>query len=89
MRRLLPLVLVFALGCAYANVDPDGDVALGAVGQAKAVHCPEATEEGPVPGCTEVEGGSFSDGFMKFLSDALTLIPRMLAGMAAGAATTQ
>ncbi len=88
-KPLFVALLAFTLmtGCIAAR-GPDGTMMAG-VGKVSAEHCVQAEEAGKDDTCTKIEGKGFTEGFVKFLSDALTLIPRVFAGAVAGAATTQ
>lgn len=93
MKRLIVLFLVAGLssGCVFARTD---SATMLGVGKVSAEHgCAKGQEPDPAAetknGCTKIEGQGFTEGFVKFLSDSLTVIPRMLAGAVAGAATTQ
>ncbi len=90
MKHLIVLLLVAGLasGCVFMKTE---DVLMAGIGKVTAEHqCPEGEEVDAAAdsGCTKIEGQGFTEGFMKFLSDALMLIPRMLAGAAAGAVVT-
>lgn len=81
------LALTLMAGCITVR-EPGGTLMAG-VGNVTAEHCAKINEAGEGENCTKIEGKGFTEGFVKFLSDALMVIPRMLAGAAAGAATTQ
>ncbi len=89
MLRLTVLLLVACLcgGCVFTHTDSATMVGLGKV---TAEHnCEVEVPDPEAEGCTRIEGQGLTEGFVKFLSDALTVIPRMLAGAAGAAITTQ
>ncbi len=80
------LALTLMTGCVFAR---GSGTTMAGVGKVSAEHCVQAEEAGDDRNCTKIEGQGLTEGFVKFLSDALTLIPRVLAGAVAGATTTQ
>ncbi len=96
-KPLFAVLLAFTLsiGCVIARTDNAFMVGLGKVTAQHGTCTPGAEADPKVEAetetgdsCTKIQGNGFTEGFVKFLSDALMLIPRMLAGAAAGAVTT-